>query len=157
VPEQWPRVLREEIEEAAGRPERLIHVLRRVQETVGFISPESEAIVAERLGVKIARVHGVVTFYHLFYTSPRGRHTVRVCQGTACHVGGGDRILRAIEDRLGVTPGETTDDLAVTLETVACLGACALAPVMVVDDVYHGLLTPDEAVAIVDRTLEEAG
>jgi len=157
VSDHWPQALREEIEEAAGRPGQLIHVLRRVQETVGFISTDSEAIVAALLGVPVSRVHGVVTFYHLFYTSPRGRHTVRLCQGTACHVGGADRILKAIVNRLGVTPGETTDDLAVTLETVACLGACALSPVMVVDDAYHGLLTPEDAVAVVERTLEEDG
>jgi len=148
--------LREEMAEYAGRPESLIHLLRRVQETAGFISPTSEAFVADLLGVSIARVHGVVTFYHLFYTSPRGEHTVRLCQGTACHVGGADRILTALERRLGVAPGETTEDFAATLETVACLGACALAPVMVVDEAYHGLLTSDTAVEIVDETLGEA-
>ena len=155
--ERLPRELRDEIEVHAGRPDSLIHVLRRVQETVGFISPESEAYVADRLEIPIGRVHGVVSFYHLFHTSPRGRHMVRVCQGTACHVAGAERILSAIEDRLGIAPGETTDDLSVTLETVACLGACALSPVMVVDEVYHGLLTPEDAVAIVTRALEEDG
>ena len=155
--DRLPSELCEEIERHAGRPESLIHILRCVQETVGFIAPESEAFVAKRLGVSIARIHGVVTFYHLFYTVPRGRHTVRLCQGTACHVAGADRILTAVRAHLGVAPGETTDDLAVTLETVACLGACALAPVMVVDGVYHGLLNADEAVAIVDRAIEETG
>jgi len=157
MPDRLPDELRSEIERHAGHPESLIHVLRRVQETVGYISPGSEAFVADRLGVSISRVHGVVTFYHLFYTTPRGKHTVRLCQGTACHVGGAERILTALKARLGIAPGETTDDLAVTLETVACLGTCALSPVMVVDDAYHGLLTPDEAVAIVDQALEEAG
>lgn len=157
MPQALHNELHEEIERSAGRPENLIHVLRRIQETVGFISPESEAFVADRLGVSISRVHGVVTFYHLFYTTPRGVHTVRLCQGTACHVAGADRILAALQTRLGIAPGETTEDLTVTLETVACLGACALSPVMVVDNVYHGLLTPDEAVAIVDRALEESG
>jgi len=154
--DRLPSKLRDEIERHAGHPESLIHVLRKVQETAGFISPESEGYVADRLGVSIAHVHGVVTFYHLFYTTPRGRHTVRLCQGTACHVGGADRIRTALEMRLGIAPGETTDDLAATLETVACLGACALSPVMVVDGTYHGLLTPDKAVAIVDRTLKES-
>lgn len=155
MPDRLPSELHKEIEHHAGHPENLIHVLRRVQETVGFISPESQAFVADRLGVPISRIHGVVTFYHLFYTSPRGRHTVRLCRGTACHVGGADRILIALKAHLGIAPGETTEDLAVTLETVACLGTCALSPVMVVDGVYHGLLTPDEAVAIVDRCVEE--
>lgn len=153
--ERLPRELRDEIEVHAGRPDSLIHVLRRVQETVGFISPESEAYVADRLEIPIGRVHGVVTFYHLFHTSPRGRHMVRVCQGTACHVAGAERILAAVEDRLGIVPGETTDDLSVTLETVACLGACALSPVMVVDEAYHGLLTPEKAVELVEDALGE--
>jgi NADH-quinone oxidoreductase subunit E len=155
VSEQLPSELREEIERHAGRAESLIHVLRTVQEAVGFISPESEGLVADRLGISIGRVHGVVTFYHLFHTSPRGKHAVRLCQGTACHVGGADKILAAIEGRLGILPGETTDDLAVTLETVACLGACALAPVMVVDEAYHGLLTPKKALEILEETLRE--
>ena len=157
VPDPLPSKLLDEIERHAGRPESLIHVLQRVQETAGFISPESEAVVADRLGVTISRVHGVITFYHLFYTNPRGKHTVRLCQGTACHVAGADRILTALKTRLGIAPGETTEDLAVTLETVACLGTCALAPVMVVDGTYHGLLTPDEAISIVDQTIEETG
>ncbi len=155
-----PIELREECAPLAGHPEHLIHVLRRVQETVGFISPDSEAFVSDLLGVTLSRVHGVVTFYHLFYTEPRGRHTVRLCRGTACHVGGAGGIQSALEEHLGIKPGETTEDLAVTLETVACLGACALAPVMVVDEGYHGKLTAAEAVAIVDRTLSgeaEAG
>lgn len=155
--DQFPSELQSEIERHAERPESLIHVLRCVQDALGFISPESEALVANHLGVPISRIHGVVTFYHLFHTSPRGEHIVRLCTGTACHVGSADRILKALQLHLGITPGETTEDLAVTLETVACLGACALSPVMVVDDIYHGLLTPDDAVAIVDRALEEAG
>lgn len=152
-----PEALRHEIEESAGRPDHLIHVLRRVQDTMGFISPDSQAYVADRLGVPVGRVHGVVTFYHLFYTSPRGRHTARLCQGTACHVGGANRILHAVEERLGISPGETTDDLAITLETVACLGACALSPVMVVDEAYHGLLTPEKAVDIINEALGRDG
>lgn len=157
MPERLPSELQSEIDRHSGRPESLIHVLRCVQDALGFISPESEALVADRLGVPISRIHGVVTFYHLFHTSPRGKHIVRLCTGTACYVGGADRILTALQSHLGVEPGETTADLSVTLETVACLGACALSPVMVVDDVYHGLLTPDDAVAIVDRAIEEAG
>ncbi|MFC2095127.1 NAD(P)H-dependent oxidoreductase subunit E [Candidatus Bipolaricaulota bacterium] len=156
MPERLPSELQSEIELHAGRPESLIHVLRCVQDALGFISPESEALVADYLGVPISRIHGVVTFYHLFHTSPRGKHIVRLCTGTACHVGGADRILTTLKAHLGIAPGETTEDLTVTLETVACLGACALSPVMVVDDVYHGLLTPDDAVAIVTKTLEEA-
>ena len=149
--------LAELIEPYAGRSEELIQVLREIQEKLGYLPKEAQEKVAQTLGVPLSRVYGVITFYHLFHTSPRGKHIVRLCTGTACHVASADRILTALQSRLGVAPGETTKDLAVTLETVACLGACALSPVMVVDDIYHGLLTPDEAVAIVDRALEEAG
>ena len=141
----------------AGRSEELIQVLREIQEKLGYLPKEAQEEVAQTLGVPLSRVYGVITFYNFFRTSPRGKHIVRLCTGTACHVGSADRILTALKSRLGVAPGETTKDLAVTLETVACLGVCALSPVMVVDDIYHGLLTPDEAVAIVDRALEEAG
>lgn len=149
--------LYERIDAFARQPEKLIGVLHLVQEELGYVPTEMQERIATALEVPISRVYGVVTFYDFFRTEPVGKHTIRLCRGTACHVRGAHRILTALKTRLGVAPGETTEDLAVTLETVACLGACALSPVMVVDGVYRGLLTPDEAVAIVDRTIEEVG
>jgi NADH:ubiquinone oxidoreductase subunit E len=87
-------------------------------------------------------VYGVVTFYAQFHLDPRGKHIVRTCQGTACHVRGAGKILDALKEALGVAPGKTTDDLQFTLETVACIGACGLAPVMMIDHDTHGRLTP---------------
>jgi NADH-quinone oxidoreductase subunit E len=98
-----------------------------------------------------ARVYGVTTFYAQFHLEPRGRHIVRVCRGTACHVGGSAGILRQVQEFLGVRDGETTPDLQFTLETVACLGACALAPVMVVDGTYYGRLTESRALDVLDQ------
>jgi len=93
----------------------------------------------------------VATFYAQFHLKPRGRNVVRVCQGTACHVRGGARVLDAVAEKLGVGKNETTDDLRYTLETVACLGACGLAPVMVVNEDTHGRLTPDRAAEILGQ------
>jgi NADH-quinone oxidoreductase subunit E len=90
----------------------------------------------------MSRIYGVVTFYAQFYLSPRGRHTVRVCRGTACHVRGGKNIRKAVQQFLGVEENETTPDSKFTFETVACLGACALSPVLLVDKNYYGKLTP---------------
>ncbi|MDK2784344.1 MAG: NADH-quinone oxidoreductase subunit, partial [Bacillota bacterium] len=91
------------------------------------------------------------TFYAQFHLKPRGRHVVRVCQGTACHVRGGARILAEVEKELGIKPGETTEDLRFSLEPVACLGCCGLAPVMMVDEDTHGRMTPDKVASVLAR------
>jgi NADH-quinone oxidoreductase subunit E len=101
--------------------------------------------------VPLSSVYGVVTFYAQFHLTPRGRHTIRACQGTACHVKGARRVLDVIERRLGIQPGETTLDLRFTLETVACLGACFLAPTMMVDDQYFGKLTPRDVESVLEQ------
>ena len=97
---------------------------------------------AKRLHIPTSRIFGVITFYAQFYTTPRGRHTVRVCRGTACHVRGGKNVLKAVQQALGIGEGETTPDFKFTFETVACLGACALSPVLLVNKNYYGKLTP---------------
>ncbi len=99
----------------------------------------------------MSRIYAVVTFYAQFYLNPRGRQTVRVCRGTACHVRGGSLILEAVERELGITDGETTPDLEYSLETVACIGACALAPAMVVNENTYGKMTPSEAAKAICR------
>ena len=103
--------LYERIDEYAGRPERLIDVLHLVQEELGYIPPEAQAKVAEALDVPIAQVFGVVTFYHFFRTRPVGRHTIRLCLGTACHVRGAEDVAETLEGELGIGVGETTEPL----------------------------------------------
>jgi len=139
-----------------ANPANLIQILRAVQDQLGYIPEEAQRLTAVQLGIPSARVYGVVTFYHLFSTQPRGRHILRLCQGTACHVAGSGAILEAIGRRFDVRPGETTADRLFTLETVACLGACALAPVMVLDGVYHGHLSEATAVRILEELTDGA-
>ena len=137
--------------EAAGVRGSLIPVLQKAQEVYGYLPAAAIARISERLRVPESEIFGVLTFYSQFYLTPRGRHVVRCCRGTACHVRGAKAVLRKVEDRLGLTDGETTPDFQFTLETVACLGACALAPVMVVDGGYYGKMTPQKIDAILDR------
>ena len=125
-----------------GDPEALIPVLQEVQEVFGYIPPETIPHIAGVLKVFPSQVQGVITFYSQFYTYPRGRNVVRVCRGTACYVRGGRGVLRVVQRELDIKDGETTPDSHFTLETVACLGACALAPVMVVNRTYYGKMNP---------------
>jgi len=128
----------------------LIPILQHVQDAFGYIPSEAMRATAEFLRVPMSEVYGVVTFYAQFYLTRQGRHRVKVCQGTACHVRGGRRIMQAVKRRLGVEPGETTPDYKFTLERVACFGSCALAPVMVVDNTVHGRMTPQKAQALLE-------
>jgi len=138
----------ERIEAYAGRPNELIQALQLVQAENGYVSEEMQERIADTLGVPIGQVHGVVTFYHLFRTRPAGRHTIRLCLGTACHVLGADKILTALEEQLGVPVGGTTEEGLFTLDVVRCLGTCSLAPVMMIDEDVHGRLTPEGVLEI---------
>lgn len=120
----------------------LIPLLQRIQEEYGYIPPEVVPRIAERLGLFPAQVQGVITFYTQLYTSPRGKKIVRVCRGTACHVRGGKSILKLVKQHLGLEEGQTTPDFEYTLETVACIGVCALAPNLVVGNDTHGHMNP---------------
>lgn len=120
----------------------LISLLQQVQGRFGYLPPAALQEISRRTRIPLSRVYGVVTFYAQFYTEPRGRHTIRVCRGTACHVKGAGPLLEAVEEALGIKEGETTPDLLFYLETVACVGTCFLAPVMMVDNQYFGKLTP---------------
>ena len=133
--------LSERIDAFAGQSEKLIDVLHLVQQEIGHIPAEIQARIAKALEVPIARVYGVVTFYHFFRIEPVGEHTIRLCQGTACHVRGAEDIADGLREELGVAVGETTEDGSFTLESVRCLGTCALAPVMTIDEDVHGRLT----------------
>jgi NADH-quinone oxidoreductase E subunit len=129
----------------------LIPVLQAAQDEYGYLPEAILFEIAKRLNVPISKVYGVVTFYAQFHLAPRGKHIVRVCQGTACHVRGGKTILQTLEEELGVKAGHTTEDLRFTLETVACIGACGLAPVMQINNDTHGRLTPEKIKNILER------
>ncbi len=129
----------------------LIPVLQEAQAIYGYLPKEALVRVSEAMKIPLSRIYGVVTFYAQFYLTPRGRHTVRVCRGTACHVRGGRSVLNVVKDSLGIEDGETTEDLQFSLETVACLGTCFLAPVMMVDRSYYGKLTPERVPSILER------
>ena len=120
----------------------LIPLLQKIQNEVGYIPPESIPIIARSLRLFPSQVQGVISFYTQLYTQPRGRKVVRVCRGTACHVRGGKTILKLVKQHLDIEEGETSPDLEYTLETVACIGVCALAPNIVVSDHVHGHMNP---------------
>ncbi|MDX9761725.1 MAG: NADH-quinone oxidoreductase subunit NuoE [Desulfomonilia bacterium] len=136
----------EEVDEIIGRykskPGALIPVLEQVQEVCGYLPMALQYRVAKGLNLPVANVYGVVSFYSFFTMVPRGKHVIRVCLGTACYVRGGQRILEELVHQLGIEPGECTEDRNFSLETVRCLGACGLAPVMVIDEDTHGQMKP---------------
>ena len=126
-------------------PGDLIPLLQKLQDAYGYLPPDVLKEVSERIGIPTSRMYGVITFYAQFSLAPRGRHTIRCCCGTACHVRGCNEVAEAILRDLGVEVGGTTTDQRFTVENVACLGTCFLAPVMMVDNEYFGLLTPMKA------------
>jgi len=128
----------------------LIPLLQDVQSAYGYVPQEAIKIIARELSVFPVDIYGIVTFYAQFYLSPRGKHTIKVCQGTACHVMGGKDILDHLSDKLGITQGQTSEDRMFSLERVACLGCCGMAPVVVVDNAFYGRATIEK----VDKLLE---
>jgi len=132
----------------------LIPILQDAQDELGYLSQDTMLAIAKRLRIPASAVFGVVTFYAQFYLQPRGRHRLLVCKGTACHVRRGREIRDAVERKLGIGEGETTEDLQFSYETVACLGACALAPLMVIDNKYFGSMTPERVGGALDEYLE---
>jgi NADH-quinone oxidoreductase subunit E len=133
---------------AVARGCNLIGVLQEVQDRLGYLPRAALEGISRRARVPLSRIFGVVSFYAQFYTEPRGRHTIRCCRGTACHVKGAGRVLDAVKRELGIEEDETTPDMMFYLETVACLGTCFLAPVMMIDNQYYGMLTPQRVGSI---------
>jgi NADH-quinone oxidoreductase subunit E len=133
----------------AGRPDSLLPILIDVQEEVGYLPEDGVARIAEFIGSDTGQVYSVASFYSQFRLTPVGRHHIRLCRGTACHVRGAPRILDELETATGLAEGETSLDLTYTLETVACIGCCALAPAVKINDDVHGEITPDRAREIV--------
>ena len=142
---------------AAGRKRALIQVLQDVQNHFHWLPPEALEHVADALGVPLVQVCGVATFYKSFSLAPRGRHICTVCLGTACHVRGGGAVLEQFERKLGIAAGQTTPDGKYTLERVNCLGACALAPLAVVDGRYYSQMNEAKAEAVLAETEKDDG
>lgn len=134
----------------------LISILEEIQTQYRYLPQDAMILVSEKLGVSLSQVYSVATFYHAFSLMPRGEHTIHVCTGTACHVRGAVQVLSRLETILGVGPGGTTRDRQFTLETVNCLGCCALGPVVVVDDEYEGQMTPKKVDKLLKRAMREA-
>jgi len=138
----------------AGRG-ALIPLLQQVQGKLGYISEETIDAISDRLGLSAAEVFGVLTFYAQFRMTPTGRHNVKLCRGTACHVRGARRIIAEVEGALGLHgASDTTEDRLFTVEKIACFGACSLAPVMVLDGVTHGRMTPERARRLLQEVKE---
>ncbi|MBR2082400.1 MAG: NADH-quinone oxidoreductase subunit NuoE [Elusimicrobiaceae bacterium] len=135
---------------------KLIPILQKVQDAYGFLPEDIMRFIANELEISPARVFGVATFFAHFAITPKGKHIVRVCNGTACHVKGSSFVINTVKDKLKLKPGQdTTDDGLFTLECVSCLGACGLAPVMVMDETVHGQITPARAVEIIDEVIKQ--
>ena len=134
------RILREHNNDRSS----LISILLAIQEEYNYLPKDSLKILAQKLKIRLIDVYSVATFYQVFSLVPRGRHIINVCDGTACHVRGSPRILDKLTENLGIEGGATTPDMKFTLETVRCLGVCAMGPVIVVDGHYHGKLSPSK-------------
>ncbi len=133
----------------------IISILQEIQRIYGYLPFEALRRVSQRTGVPESRIQGVVTFYAQFHREPRGRHRLTLCCGTSCHVRGGNKLLDAVKKVLDLEPGSTSADSQVTLETAACLGACALSPVMVINGKYYGKLTPRKGERLVRMMARE--
>ncbi|MGI6607282.1 MAG: NADH-quinone oxidoreductase subunit NuoE [Peptococcia bacterium] len=129
----------------------MIPILHEVQQEKGYLPEDVQAYIAQKMGVPLSEVYGIVTFYTLFNTQPKGKHKISVCLGTACYVRGAGKILEELEKELNIKVGQTTADGQFTLEACRCLGACGLAPVLTVDDHVHGRLTTKDVAGLIEQ------
>ncbi len=139
------------IDQLEDKESSLIRVLYEAQRIFGHLSKEVMLFVAEKLNVAASKIYGVVSFYSFFTTKPKGRCQIRVCLGTACFVCGGERIARELQDRLDLKMGDTSSDRAFSLEAVRCVGACSLAPAVLVNDAVHAKVRPDDIETIISN------
>lgn len=124
------------------KPGSIMVILNELQNTIGFVSEELQQYVANYLHTPVSKIHGVISFYSFFTTKPRGKHTIKICLGTACYVGGAPQLIEKVKQLIGIGPGETNDDWTITVEECRCVGACSQAPVVVIDDEIHGRVKP---------------
>ena len=139
------------VERHRGHPAALLTVLQDLQDELNWLPRGTLEAVSRELDIPLTQVYRVATFYTALSLEPRGRHLIRVCTGTACHLKGAGQVIDAIQRCVGVGPGKTSEDMQFTLETVHCLGACAMAPVMTVDGEYHGQVRPGDVSGILDE------
>lgn len=132
------------LEKYKGQKGALLQVLQEAQKIVGYLPIEVQKLVAEALNVTLSEVYSTVTFYSFFNLKPRGKYQIRSCLGTACYVKGADKVLARLEQELGIKVGDTTDDLKFSLDACRCVGACGLAPVVIINDDVYGRMTPDK-------------
>lgn len=147
--QQENEALRELLQQYRGKKGSLVAILQGVQSIYGYLPQQVMDYIASAMKIKPAKIYGVATFYTQFRLQPVGKYLILLCQGTACHVNGSERILTAVCEELKIKPGETTADGLFTLNCVACLGCCSLAPVMMINDQAYGPLTPDKALKII--------
>lgn len=145
------QVLQNIIESFRGKKGITISLLSKIQDTFGYLPQEAMSKVARELDISEASLYGVATFYAMFRFNPPGKYTIKLCRGTACHVQGSLLIAQEVVRHLGISEGDTTDDGLFTLQPVACLGCCGLAPVMMVEDKVYGRLTPDKAIQVLEN------
>lgn len=150
-------LLNDVMKKYASVPGSLITILQHAQEIYGYLPVDVMYYIAEQTGNSPAKVMGVATFYTQFRTQPVGKYLIMLCQGTACHVNGSERIKTAICEALGIEDGGTTEDGLFSLKTVACLGCCSLSPVMMINEDTYGSLTPQKTVAILNEIREKEG
>ena len=150
-------VLNRILDRHGRNPANVIAILQDVQAEANWLPEEDLRAICAELSIPLTKMMSLATFYRAFSLEPRGRHIVSVCLGTACHVRGGERILGAVERELGILGGQTDDDLRWTLETVGCLGACALGPIVVVDGEYHGQMTSAKATRLLQKVKKADG
>ena len=148
--EMWPRI-DAILDENYATPGSLITVLRLCQDTVGYLPPPLLDYIAQGMNLPASEVFGVTTFYSLFSLKPKGRNIIKACTGTACYVKGIKEVMNRIENKYGIAEGETMEDRRFTLEGVRCLGACGLAPVMVVNEDIHGNVDPKQVTGILEE------
>ena len=136
------------IKSLSSKDGALIEVLHRAQHIFGYLPKEVQTFVADKLNLPVSKVYGVVTFYSFFTTEPRGKNVINVCMGTACFVRGAGDVLKEFEKELSIKSGQTTEDMKFTLDSLRCVGACGLAPVLTINDKVYGHCTPDQVKSI---------
>jgi len=129
----------------------LVDILQDIQSETGYLPKEVLVETSQGLDIPLSRVYSVATFFKAFSLKPRGRHLVNICMGTACHVRGAVKVMEKIEQELGIKTGESTSDLKFTLDTVRCVGACALGPMVIIGEDYHGEMTPDNVSSMLEN------